>query len=98
MSKKEQYNILEDEQNEEVRFAFDQFIKMRVSIRKKPTEYAITLLMMKLTALSSGEPDKAIEILNQSIVNNWQDLYALRENTPGSVESHITANQKAKNL
>ena len=28
--------------------------------------------------------DKAIEVLNQSIMNNWQDLYGLKSNNNSS--------------
>ncbi len=83
--------------DQEVMFTFDEFVKMRVSMKKKPTLHAINLLLMKLVKISGDNPDKAVEILNRSIINNWLDLYEPKQDN-GSVESHITANQKAKNL
>ena len=45
-------------------------------------------MFKKLKELStvSGhmDNDKAIEVLNQSIMNNWQDLYGLKSNNNSS--------------
>lgn len=95
---KNEDNILEPDENEDVRFAFQEFLKMRISIKKKATDYAVTLLMRKLTRLSHGDPNRAIAILNRSTVNNYTDLWDIKDKSPELVSSHISANQQAKDL
>ena len=60
----------------------EDFIKMRKSIKKPMTDYAIKLLISKLKKLSTDE-DTQIEILNQSILHSWQDVYALKDSGAG---------------
>lgn len=60
--------------------AFSDFAAMRKQIKKPLTVRAVTLAQNKLTKLSGGDNDKAVEILNQSVMNCWQDLYPLKEN------------------
>lgn len=59
--------------------AFGEYVLMRKKI-KKPfvTDHAIELAIKKLEKLSGGDNDKAIQILNQSIMNNWQGLFELK--------------------
>lgn len=85
-------------QDNEVMFVFDEFIKMRISIKKRPTPHAINLLLEKLIKLSGDNSEIATEMLNRSIISNWLDIYALKEEVNGSISSHISANQKAKDL
>lgn len=66
--------------NLELRGALIEFIKMRQKNRKPLTEYALKLLTKKLDKLAGSEGAK-IAILNQSIVNGWQDVYALKNQT-----------------
>lgn len=54
-----------------------EFVKMRKRIGKPMTSYALTLLTKKLDKLAAGT-DAKIDILNQSIVNSWQDVYGLK--------------------
>jgi len=57
--------------------AWEAFLAMRQKIRKPATEYAQKLLITKLAQFRErGLPPEAI--LNQSIENSWQDLYALK--------------------
>lgn len=65
-----------DEHLEEV---FKKFIDMRKKIRKPATEHAIELLRIKLKELSMGDDNLAIEILNQSIINSYQGLFPLKQ-------------------
>lgn len=62
--------------------AFDDFIDMRKKIKKPATEYAIKLLKSKLWKLSNSNEDVAIKILEQSILNNYQDVYELKTESP----------------
>lgn len=55
--------------------AWEAFLAMRIKIKKPATEYAQKLLIGKLAQFRErGLPP--VEILNQSIANGWQDLYA----------------------
>lgn len=60
------------------RDAVIEFIKMRKLIKKPLTDRALELALMKLDKLDGTESGQ-IEILEQSIINGWQDLYPLRK-------------------
>lgn len=81
-SKKESnYNTIINSQitNEYLKTTLYEFIKMRKLIKKPMTDRALQLLISKLHKLANT-PDKAIQVLEQSIVNNWQDIYELKTN------------------
>lgn len=65
-------------ENEELRSTLFEFIKMRQRIRKPLTDYALRLLLKKLDKLGQTDALK-VELLNQSIMNGWQDVYALKK-------------------
>ena len=67
--------------DEDVKKVIYEFIKMRNFIKKPLTDNALSLLIKKLYTLSSNKDDQ-IEILNNSIINNWQDIYK-KENKNG---------------
>lgn len=78
---------------------FDKFIEMRKKIKKAPTPHAIDLLKEKIKTLSNGDELLAIEIINQSILNSWQDLFPLRENktpTKNTTENLMNSNFKPR--
>lgn len=58
--------------------AWAAFLDMRKKIKKPATDYAKTLLIKKLAAFYANDLDPGV-ILNQSIMNGWQDLYAPKE-------------------
>jgi len=58
---------------------FHDYLTMRKGIKKPATDRAITLVINKLNKLSEGDDYKALAILNQSILNSWQDVYPLKE-------------------
>lgn len=72
----------EEESKEKTPFekTFDDFLLMRKNIKKIPTERAVQLIKDKLIKLSNGNDNIAIDILNQSILNNWQDVFPLKTN------------------
>ena len=75
--------------DEKLNEAFLEFAKMRERIKKPiSTQHTVDLLVKKLKELSTIDGnidnDRAIEVLNQSIMNNWQDLYALKNNSNNS--------------
>lgn len=61
----------------ELRATLIEFLKMRQRIKKPMTNYALNLLLKKLDKLASSA-DAKMDILNQSIINGWQDVYALK--------------------
>ena len=77
--KKETYDtiIFESEKEEEVKDCLLDFIKMRQTIKRPLTNRALKMLINKLNNFSSNKNDK-IKILEQSILNCWQDIYALK--------------------
>lgn len=84
--------------------AFLDFIKMRKEIKKPMTGRAVEMAIKKLTELATlpfGEEmdaELAVKILEQSIFNNWQGLFPLKENgggnTGGSRECDTTYDAK----
>ena len=61
----------------DLRGALIEFLKMRKRIRKPMTTYALKLLTRKLDKMATDASGK-INILNQSIVNSWQDVYEIK--------------------
>jgi hypothetical protein len=61
-------------ENEAVKEAVYEFIKMRKLIKKPLTDFALKKLLNKLLKLSN-DPQEQIAILEKSIMNNWQDIY-----------------------
>ena len=60
-----------------VREAMIEFIKMRKLSKKPPTDHALELLIKKLYKLSS-DPNTQLEMVEQSILNNWQGFFPLK--------------------
>lgn len=57
---------------------WDAFIEMRKkTIKKPPTDFALLLVVKELYALKAAGQDP-LACLNQSIVNGWADVYALK--------------------
>ena len=59
--------------------ALNDFEKMRVQIKKPVTDRAREMILKKLHVYSNGDLDTMIEILNQSIVNDWSSIYPLNQ-------------------
>ena len=75
--------------DEKLNEAFLEFAKMRERIKKPiSTQHTVDLLVKKLKELSTIDGnidnDRAIGVLNQSIMNNWKDLYELKNNSNSS--------------
>lgn len=72
--------ILSYTQNEELRNALIDFWDMRNDINKPfKTKGALTRLFNKLDKLSNNVDSVKIEILEKSIINNWQDIWAIKK-------------------
>ena len=71
--------ILNNFSDDEVLDCVREFIKMRKSIKKPLTKRGLELMIKKLYKLTTNV-DEQIEILNNSIMNNWQGIYPLKKN------------------
>ncbi len=72
--------------SKEIQEAFKEFKQMRTKIKKPLTDKAESMAIKKLEKLSGGNEEVAIQILNQSVYHCWQDLYALKEETSGTIK------------
>lgn len=79
-SKSKSYDeqIAEYTQNEDLQNALKAFLQMRSFIKKPMTEYALKLMLKKLDEIGNTD-DAKIAILNQSITNNWQGIFPLKD-------------------
>lgn len=59
------------------------FVAMRKMIKKPMTNRGLELLIKHLQEMSKNENEQ-IEILEQSIMNNWQGLYELKKTDTAS--------------
>jgi len=59
--------------------AFVGYVAMRRKIGKPLTDRAVTMAKNKLEKLSNGDTQEAIMILNQSVFNSWQGLFAVKD-------------------
>lgn len=66
--------------------AWSAFVEMRKSIRKPLTDYAKKLALNRLEQLrnSGSNPE---EVLNQSILNDWQGLFPVKGSHNGTPQS-----------
>ena len=55
---------------------FSDFRTMRKQIKAPMTDRAIELMVAKIKRY---DPDVAVEMMKQSILNNWKDIYDLKE-------------------
>jgi hypothetical protein len=85
----------EEEVLSELEKTFFDFLDMRKKIKKPATEKAKQLLLSKLEKLAPNNDDLKIQILEQSILNSWQDIYELK--TDKNYNNGNTKNQPRKN-
>ena len=65
-------------EDEKLNTKFEDYLSMRVSIKKKATPQAIGLAISKLKDIGNDDTQTMIEILEQSIFNSWQGLFELK--------------------
>lgn len=70
--------IAEYTSDENLILALNEFIKMRKEIKAKLTDNALSLLFKKLDKLAGCNTSKKIAILEQSILNSWKGVFALK--------------------
>lgn len=63
--------------NENLIEALNAFIEMRISIKSQPTERAFKMILNKLDKLAQTDEERIL-ILENSITNNWKDIYELK--------------------
>lgn len=69
------------EDDEKLNGVFVDFVEMRKKLKNGAmTDRAITMMVKKIKAL---DRDTAVAQLEQSIVNNWKDIYPVKENDSG---------------
>ena len=64
--------------NEDVKKSLLDFIDMRKTIKKPLTKRALEMIIKKLNTLSSNEEEQR-EIIDQSILYNWQGIYPIQK-------------------
>lgn len=70
--------IQEFTNDESLRTALNDFVKMRDKIKKPLTEQAFKILAKKLTGLSQ-DTETQVKILEESTLNCWQGIFPLKE-------------------
>ena len=77
---------------------YSDFKNMRKDIKKPMTERAEKILLNKLKKLTDENNEElAIKILEQSILNNWQDIYPLKEVNDGNGSNGYKKSYQSKN-
>ncbi|MGK0468251.1 phage replisome organizer N-terminal domain-containing protein, partial [Clostridium sp.] len=64
--------------NVDLRNTIIEFIKMRKANKSTPTDFALKKLLIKLNTLANDD-NKKISILEQSIMNGWKGIFAIKE-------------------
>jgi len=62
----------------EFKLALEGYLEMRITKKAPPTTHALTLIFKKLIRFSGNKVDTAIEILNQSVIKNYTDVYEIK--------------------
>jgi len=78
----------ENKETSDFDLAFESFIEMRTKGKNTITDRAIELIKMKLNKLAPEDEAKKILILNQSVMNNWKDVYDLKKESKIDNEPH----------
>ena len=65
-------------ENAELIEALEGFVEMRKKVKAPLTEHALSLLLKKLDGLGRSDAEK-VEIVNQSVMNNWKGFFTLKK-------------------
>ena len=90
INKKEKVEIESVYKSKEFKKAFYDFVDMRVEIKKVPTKRAMEMIIKKLEKVDNEE--LAIQMLERSIINSWQDVFEIKERSENGKKS--TTNNK----
>ena len=75
--------------SEKINAAFEDFLKMRKSIKKPATDRAISMLVNKLKELSGDDEELAVAIIDKAILKNWLSFYDLDEDEKRKINQKI---------
>lgn len=78
ISKTKQEFIDKFTDNESLKKAIISFVEMRKKLKHEMTDHALDLMLRKLGRLSN-QAEMQEQIINQSILHSWTDIYALQE-------------------
>lgn len=84
--------ISEYTENEELRTALVEFIKMRKLIKKPMTDRALKGIISKLDKIGHSDQEK-IAILDQSISNSWQGIFELKPQNKQALQQEDTGHR-----
>ena len=90
INKKEKVEIESVYKSKEFKKAFSDFLEMRKLIKKPATDKAIEMIIKKLEKV--GNEELAIQMLERSIINSWQDVFEIKERSENGKKS--TTNNK----
>lgn len=76
----------------EVLEAFRGYMDYRKSIGAAMTDRAVQLAVNKLNELAPGNPSVQVAIINQSVLNGWKGLFALKDVEQKSPQKGSTSN------
>ncbi len=62
----------------ELELTFDSYLEMRKQIKKPATPHAVNLIKKKLVQMTNNNESDMCDLLNQSIVNSWVDIYPIK--------------------
>ena len=89
--------INEYTENKKLIEALKEFRKMRVKMKKPPTARAMKGIFKHLDTFSKGDDEVKIQLIDQSILHNWQDIYELKNaqnNKAATVKKSDTTTNK----
>lgn len=87
MNKKNSDNFEVYFESEPLNKVFIEFIEFRKQIKKPMSELAKTKMIKKLSEIGESDEDK-IKILENSIINSWSGVFALKESKQQTKQSH----------
>ena len=94
--------ILSAIEDEDLKKTYIEFIKMRKLIKKPLTDRGLELLIGKLEKLAPGNIAMQKAILEQSIMNNWQGVFPLKDESRfmvgGQASSYAGGNEDTDNV
>ena len=90
INKKEKVEIESVYKSKEFKKAFSDFLEMRKTIKKPATNRAMEMIIKKLEKV--GNEELAIQMLERSIINSWQDVFEIKERSENGKKS--TTNNK----
>lgn len=76
--------------NDEFETSLNHFIDFRKKIKAPLTDYAIKLLINKLSKLSYNDSNLAIDIMQQSMINGWKGVFEIKGNNSGNTRPIAT--------